>query len=64
MKKPKDLRFAGGGERYQLQLRQVTAESRQQTLWDRSGAGRKFAVRAVLLDSTLGHDRRRDSTRH
>jgi hypothetical protein len=53
--KAKDSMFAGNAERYQLQLRQVTSESRQQTLWDRSGAGRKFALRMVLLEQPRGH---------
>jgi len=48
--KPKHAMFAGGAERYQLQLRTVTSESCRQTLWDRSGAGRKFAIREVLLE--------------
>jgi len=63
--KPKDLSFAGSAERYQLQLRQVTFESRQQTLWDRSGAGRKFALRAVLLEQPLPSVARdANTTRH
>jgi len=55
--KPKHPMFAGGAERYQLQLRIVTSESRRQTLWDRSGAGRKFALREVLLEQLSGHPR-------
>lgn len=63
--KPKHLTFAGGAERYRLQLRLVTSESRQQTLWDRSGAGRKFALRAALMErppSPVG--RGPNATRH
>lgn len=52
--KPKHAMFAGSAERYQLQLRMVTSESRRQTLWDRSGAGRKFALREVLLEQLSG----------
>ena len=47
--KPKHPMFAGSAERYQLQLRFVISESRRQALWDRSGAGRKFALREALL---------------
>ena len=43
--KPKHAMFAGSAERYQRQLRMTTSESRRQTLWDRSGAGRKAALR-------------------
>lgn len=42
--KPKHAMFGGSAERYQLQLRMTTSESRRQTLWDRSGAGRKAAL--------------------
>jgi len=63
--KPKDLSFAASAERYQLQLRQVSFESRQQPLWDRSGAGRKFALRAVLREHPLtGSARAANTTRH
>jgi len=53
----KHAMFAGSAERYQLQLRLVTFESRRRALWDRSGAGRKFALREVLLEQLSG-DRR------
>jgi hypothetical protein len=49
--------FAGSAERYQLQLRIVTPESRRQALWDRSGAGRKFALRGALLAQLSGRPR-------
>jgi hypothetical protein len=53
--KPKHAMFAGSAERYQLQLRMVTSESSRQTLWDRSGAGRKFAIREALLEQLSRH---------
>lgn len=59
--KPKHATFAGSAGRYQLQLRMVTAESHRQTLWDRSGAGRKFALREVLLEQLSGHPGRSGS---
>jgi len=63
--KPKDSMFASDAERYQLQLRQVTSESHQQTLWDRSGAGRKAALRMVLLEQSPGRGGYKvDATRH
>jgi hypothetical protein len=53
--KPKHAMFAASAERYQLQLRMATSESCRQTLWDRSGAGRKFAIREVLLEQLCRH---------
>jgi len=55
--KPNHAKFAGSTVRYQLQLRILTSESRRQTLWDRSGAGRKFALREALLEQLSGHPR-------
>jgi hypothetical protein len=55
--KPKRAMFAGSAERYQLQLRVVTSDSRRRPLWDRSGAGRKFALREVVLGQFSGHRR-------
>ena len=55
--KPKHAMFVGSAERYQLQLRIATSESRRRTLWDRSGAGRKFALREVLLEQLSRHTR-------
>jgi hypothetical protein len=60
--KPNHAMFAGSAERYQLQLRMTTSESSRQTLWDRSGAGRKFALREaatqLLRRSTTRSERR------
>lgn len=53
--KPKHAMFAGSAERYQLQLRTVTSQSSRRTLWDRSGAGRKFALREMLLEQLCEH---------
>jgi hypothetical protein len=47
-------------ESYQLQLRLVASEP-SAPLWDRSGAARKFALRAGLLGA-MG--RKSDATQH
>jgi hypothetical protein len=62
--KPKDAMFPSSVESYRLQLRLVASEPCQQPLWDRSGAARKFALRAGLLDRTGEVGRKSDAAQH
>ena len=50
-------------ESYQLQLRLVASEP-SAPLWDRSGAARKFALRAGLLGSVGAGGYKSDATQH
>jgi hypothetical protein len=60
--RPRHWKFPDTIDNYQLQLRLVTVEVRQQPLWDRSGAGRKFALRRALLEQLAR--RPADAPRH
>jgi hypothetical protein len=62
--KPKDALFASNIESYRLQLRLVAAEPPHQPLWDRSGAARKAALRAGLLERTSEFGRKSNATQH
>ena len=62
--KPKNAMFPGSIDSYRLQLRLVASEPCQQPLWDRSGAARKFALRAGLLDRTAEVERKSAATQH
>ncbi|HUI63140.1 MAG TPA: hypothetical protein VLX90_23130 [Steroidobacteraceae bacterium] len=62
--KPKDWRFAPSADRYQLHLQLVSSTSPRGPLWDRSGAGRKFALRAAVIARAEDAQRAAGITRH
>lgn len=62
--KPKDRMLPTIGEHYQLQLRQVVSEPYPQRRWNRSGADRRFAVRAGFVDPIGDQVCKSTTTRH
>jgi hypothetical protein len=62
--KPKDRMFPTSSEHYQLQLRQVVSESYPQRRWNRSGADRHSALRAVVVDPIGDRVCKPTNTRH
>jgi hypothetical protein len=62
--KPKDRMFPTIDEHYQLQLQPVVSESYPQRRWNRSGADRRFALSAGVVNPIGGQVCKSTTTRH